>query len=281
MADTSGPQTASRFCRLCAAVVIAIALVTIVLLVRILNPPVPPPDYSQLPLVSDYDWDAVIGSGWNYAQRTSTYPAGVGMDGTAPVSPGNVLAVNFTGTQQDTEPGVFFHALPSVREAYAEFWIKFSDNWTCAPAGCGKVTFFFPQSGGDLYMGIYCDTPQSQWPGQAAGGCATLDPDHFIVGGQLQFGTYAGWPLLANVTRTPMMRNQWYRIEHYFKWSATPESHDGIWRVYVDGVLNLERTDIAAPIGPAIEFQFAPTRQPPPPPNEFMWIDHTILRGTP
>jgi hypothetical protein len=264
-----------RFCRLCAAVVVAIALVVVVLLIVLLRPTPPvPPDYAAIPVVTDTDWDAVQGSGWSYLQRTSDRPAGIGMDGTAPVSPADVLAIDFTGVNPDTEPGVFFHALPNVREVYAEWWMKVSANWTCGPAGCGKVAFIFPQSGGDTYVGIYCDS-------DPLGSCGETDlsPPSFIVGGQLQWDPYAGTPILANVARTPLERNRWYRMAWYLKWSSTPTTPDGIWRIWVDGRLQLERTDLTVAIGPGIEWQFAPTRQVPPPPNEYLWIDHTIVRG--
>jgi hypothetical protein len=194
------------------------------------------------------------------------------MDGTAPVSPGNVLALNFDGTKNDTEPGVLFTPLPQVREAYAEWWQKVSGTWTCDPAGCGKLAFIFPPMGGDLYVGIYCNV-------EPYGGCTDPNPGHFVIGGQLQWGEYGGTPMLGNITRTPILRDRWHHLAFYVKWSTTPTAHDGIWRVYVDGILNLERTDIAVAIDPGIEFQFAPTRQMPPPNGLYLWIDHTILRG--
>jgi len=264
---------------LCALTLIALVIGVIVLLVLVLNPTPPPPDYGALPLVTDYDFDTVAGGGWQYLKRSATNPASIADDALAPVSPMNIAALDFTGTAQDTEPGVWWHPLPAVSEVYAEFWIKFSKNWTCSPAGCSKLTFFFPPNGGgDLYMGIYCDVPQTQWPGQAAS-CPDNNPDHFVVGGQLQWGAYGGWPLLANVTRTPIQRDRWYHLAHYLKWSSTPSAADGIWRVYVDGVLNLEKTDIVVTMPAASEVQIAPTRQFAPPPGEFMWLDHIIVRG--
>ena len=278
-------HVAGRQVSTCCAVLGALfigALVAIAIIVAVLQPGPQPPDYAKLPLVVDTPWDSVTGGGWQYIHRTGTNQPSIASDAKAPVSPSPILATDFTGTKPDTEPGANYHSLPGLREVYTEYWIKFSANWTCAPAGCGKVHFIYPSEGGDMYSGIYCPPTSANPKGNCPGGTS---PAYFVMGGQLQFSGGAGpnhplgEPILPNIVATPVYRDRWYRIAHYLKWSSTAQTCDGIWRWYVDGILNGDFADICFTIGSAIEVQFASTRQITPPPGEFQWIDHTLVRG--
>jgi hypothetical protein len=250
---------------------VVLGLVVLALLLRP-TPPVPP-DYSKITIVTDTPWDALTSSGWQWQLRTGKNPPSIAVLSDAPTSPSNVMAMPFEGTQPDTEPMVFWHPMPSATEVYAEWWMKISQSWACNPAGCGKIAFLFPSSGGgDMYMGVYCNTPN--------GTCTAASDTPMQFAGQLQFGSYAGVPIFANVKVSPILRDRWYHYAFYLKWSSTPEAHDGIWRWWLDDELQGEFTDIAVAMGPAIEFQFAMTKQlVPDPPQQFVWFDHTIVRA--
>jgi hypothetical protein len=273
-------KIAGRQLSTCCAVLAGMLVGAIVVILVLLRPAPIPPDYANLPVLIDYNWDTLTGGGWNYLKRSGTNDAAIATDAKAPVSPANILAIDFSGTKPDTEPTVHYHALPGVREVYVEYWVKFSANWMCDPAGCGKIQFIFPSEGGDLYNGVYCWTERGSCPDDAA------KHGQMKTGGQLQFSGGAGSayplgePIFPNVETTPIMRDRWYRMAHYYKWSATPTSCDGIWRWYVDGILQGDRNDICFTIGPGIEVQIAMTRQVTPmPANQFVWFDHFILRG--
>lgn len=132
-------------------------------------------------------------------------------------------------------------------------------------------------------MGIYCP-PDASNP---YGSCGTVtQPSHFVTGGQLQFSAGAGSnyplgiPILPNVTTTPLYRDRWHHLAAYYRWSTSKTAADGIWRWWIDGTLNGEYTDIVYSLDPAIEFQFAMTKQKVPnPPDQFVWFDQTIVRA--
>jgi len=171
--------------------------------------------------------------------------------------------------------------MPGATEVYVDYWFRLSESWRCDPAGCGKVHFLFPASGGDTYMGIYCTDP-----GTASCTDPSASDNVMRTGGQLQFHDGAGAnyplgiPIFPNVTTTPIYRGRWHHLEAYYRFSSTKTAADGIWRWWVDGVRNGDYTDIVYSIDPIIEFQYSMTKQrPPDPPEQFVWFDHTTLRA--
>jgi hypothetical protein len=107
-------------------------------------------------LLNDQPWDAPIGNGWNYLRRTSSKDDRILIDTAAPLSPLNELQIIFTTDMvHDTEPSVHWMSVPRVKEIYTGWWMKVSPNWSCSPAGCGKVTFLFTSSSGQVYAGLY------------------------------------------------------------------------------------------------------------------------------
>lgn len=274
MTDTAVASPRS-ICTICIVGWVVIAIAAIVILVS-LRPTPQPPDYSKIPIVTDVNWDTLNAQNWQYTMRTGKNMPSVAVLSDAPLSPVNVLAMPFEGTQPDTEPMVFWHPLPNATEVYAEWWMKFSQTWACNPAGCGKIAFLFPPAGGDMYVGVYC-------VGTPLGSCD--DPagpkTPMRMGGQLQFGSYGGTPVMPNVKESPIVRDRWYHLAFYFKWSSTKEAHDGIWRWWVDGELNGEYTDIAVSMDPASEFQIAMTKQVLVTTPQYTYFDHTIIRANP
>jgi hypothetical protein len=49
-------------------------------------------------------------------------------------------------------------------------------------------------------------------------------------------------------------------------------------RWWVDGILNGEYTDMQFPYGGLTQFEFAPTLQNAPPVEQYMYIDHTVIK---
>lgn len=271
----------STCCRVLAAI-LALTVAVLLLVLTVLRPDPAPPDYSKLPIVADTGWPELTPGDWQYLMRTGRTMPSIASHADAPVSPAQVLQMPFLGTQPDTEPMVYWHPLPAAKEVYVEYDLKIGSTWQCNPAGCGKVSFLFAPQGGDTYMGIYCP-PSSGNPYGSCGGSTT--PAYFVAGGQLQFLAGAGanyplgYPLMPNKITTPIYRDRWHHWALYYRWSSSPTADDGIWRWWIDGVLNGEYTDIVYSIDGAIEFQFAMTKQIEVTDPQFAYYDHTILRA--
>jgi len=227
------------------------------------NPPLNEP--AGFRMLNDQAWDLLIGNGWDYLRRASSKDASIVLDVTAPRSPASVLRMVFTpdmGTDQ--EPSVHWLTLPGVREIYTVWWIKVSPNWTCSPAGCGKMTFLFTNGSGQVYTNLY-----NSASGQGA---------PYRVGVNTEWAPYGQRVWMPNATTTPLNPGEWHRIEVYYRWETTPgSSGDGIIRWWVDGVLNGNYTTVTYPANSFTEFQFAPTLQNPPPGEQYMYVDHTYV----
>ena len=203
-------------------------------------------------------------SDWSYLRRSSSKDDDIVKDAGAPSSPPNALRIVFTtDMQRDHEPSVHFISLPKVTEIYAGWWMKLSPNWTCSPAGCGKITFLFPESanGGVIYSNL-----------------AGTNGSHYVdVATTWQSTGYKFWQ--PNVTQTRVDNDRWYQVEWYVKWASHADATDGIVRWWVNGELNGDYRNVPFPaIRGFVEFQHASTRQDPPPTEQYMYIDHTYVR---
>lgn len=226
-----------------------------------------PNELAGLPLLTDQPWDVMTGLGWNYLRRTSSIDDSIVSDLGAPFSPPNELQIVFTPDMQpDSEPSVHWFSLSNVTEIYTGWWMKLSPNWTCSPAGCGKVTFLFTNGAGQVYTGVYHN--------------ASGDGPPYRIAANTEWSPYGQQIWYPNVTTTPINPGEWHRVEVYYRWETTPGvSGDGIIRFWVDGVLNGDYTNVRYPASSFDEFQFAPTLQNPPPAVQYMFIDHTHLDG--
>ena len=202
-------------------------------------------------------------SEWRYLRRSSSKDDEIITDPDAPASPPDVLRIVFTtDMKRDHEPSVHFVSLPRVAEVYAGWWMKLSANWTCSPAGCGKITFLLPDGAN---------------PGVLYSNLAGRNGEHYInVATTWPSTGYKFWP--PNVKQTRVEDDRWYRVEWYVKWASSPAAADGIIRWWVNGDLNGDHRDVPFPaITGFLEFQHASTRQDPPPTEQYMHIDHTYL----
>ncbi|HXO86778.1 MAG TPA: hypothetical protein VN803_14750 [Gemmatimonadales bacterium] len=238
--------------------------------------PVPPPSetWPNQPagfrVRNDQPWDVLTGNGWNYLRRSSSKDASILSDPATPQSPPSQLRMVFTtDMQRDHEPSVHWTSLPGVREIYTGWWIKLSPNWSCSPAGCGKITFLFANGGnGQVYTNFY------HKGGDASTGWEQGPP--YRVGVNTEWAPYGQRIWLPNLTTTFVNPDEWHRLEFYYRWESTPGvSGDGIIRWWVDGVMNGNYTNVHYPSGNFIEFQYAPTLQNPPPAEQYMYVDHT------
>jgi hypothetical protein len=164
--------------------------------------------------------------------------------------------------RRDTEPGVHWIGLPEVREVYAGWSVKWSPNWTCSPAGCGKVAFFRTPGEGVVYMN-YGDFGRTSNPKSISVSTHWASHDERV------------WP--ANRALTTITPGSWHRIGWYHKYPSSSSNADGVMRWWVDGVLNGEYTDVRFPNSGFTQFEFAPTLQNPPPAEQYMYIDHTQI----
>jgi len=203
-------------------------------------------------------------SGWRYLRRSSSKDDDIVQDPGAPVSKPNVLRIVFTtDMKRDHEPSVHFIGLARPMEVFAAWWMKLSPNWTCSPAGCGKITFLFPDhanGAGVTYANV----------------AGNDNSRHINVATTWPSTGYQFWE--PNQATTKVEKNRWYRVEWYVRWASSPDASDGIIRWWVDGVLNGDHRSVPFPaIRGFLEFQYAPTRQDPPPTEQYMYVDHTYL----
>lgn len=213
---------------------------------------------------NDQPWNALAENGWGYLRRTASKDSDIVSDPTAPVSPPRALRIIFTTDMAaDSEPGVHWIRLPAVREVYAGWAVRWSPNWACSPAGCGKIAFLHTEAEGTVYIN-YGDFG------------LTSNPKSISVNTLwAPYGQHV-WP--ANRALTTITPGTWYWIEWYNRYSSSAAAGDGVMRWWVNGVLNGEYDDVRFPSGGFVQFEFAPTRQNPPPVEQYMYVDHTRLR---
>jgi len=225
-----------------------------------------PNDPPAFRTISDQQWDLLNGNGWNFLRRTGSKDPDIVADATAPFSAVNALRMIFTtDMQRDSEPSVHWIGLSRPREVYSGWWMKVSANWTCSPAGCGKITFLFPDWNNGA--GVTYSNLANAGNNQHYVNIATTWPST----------GYKFWE--PNVTKTIVNKNEWFRVEWYVKWESSPGAGDGIIRWWVNGVLNGDYRNVPFPaIAGFLEFQHAPTLQNVPSVEQYMYIDHTRVR---
>jgi hypothetical protein len=224
-------------------------------------PTILPP--THLPLVFNQPWTSA--DSWSYLRRAASKDDDVVNDTAAPFSPPSVLRIVFTPDMgRDSEPSVHWVPLPDVTEIYTVSWIKLSSNWSCSPAGCGKVTFLFTSSSGQVYSGVYHS--------------ASSDGPPYRIAVNTEWAPYGQQVWYPNVTTTPIRPGQWHKVEFHHRWETNPGvSGDGLMRWWVDGALNGNYATVHYPAAKLVEFQYAPTLQNPPSAEQYMYIDHTQI----
>jgi hypothetical protein len=216
-----------------------------------------------LPAFNDQPWSTLTGDGWSYLRRTASKDSDIVVDATAPASAPEALRIVFTTDMApDSEPGVHWIRLPGVREVHVAWLVKWSRNWTCSPAGCGKIAFLRTEGEGNAYIN-YGDFGRGGHPRAIA-----VDTQWAPYGERV-------WP--ANRAATAVTPGRWYRMEWYLRHPSAPAAADGVMQWWVDGALNGDYTDVRFPPGGFVQFELAPTLQHPPPAEQYMYLDHVRI----
>ena len=176
--------------------------------------------------INDWGHDAVVGNGWSDAYDTTGFQVTIQPDGTAPLSPANVLqqrspAGLIGGNGGGGGPFINFGATYS--DIYEGFWFRTSCNYVNHQV-LTKIAWLHTP-GNSIFLGMkgsatgpYYFSLNYQW--------ADNNPNNshlgfvgsgYLDGPGVQFG-----------------RCQWVRVEWYFKPSTTNTSRDGRYHLWVN-----------------------------------------------
>jgi hypothetical protein len=210
-------------------------------------------------------WHAMDEDRWQYLRRGSSKDDDIVLDASAPFSPPDVLRIVFTPDMgRDQEPSVHWTALENAVDVHAVWWMKLSANWTASPAGGGKIAFLHlaPDGLGQVYINI--------------GGAA---PPHEIAI-NTEWAPYGQHVWTPNRTNTPIVYDQWFRLDWHVS-LPTGLRRTATLKWWVNGIPNGDYNAVHVPPGLAgfQQFEFAPTLQNPPPAEQYMFIDHTLLNA--
>ncbi len=130
-------------------------------------------------------------------------------------------------------------------ELYARYYLRFDDSWNARRAG--KLPGPAGRYGRGGWGGRTSDGTNG-WSARMRSEKSWLGPDYIDIGYYTYHAnmpkTYGEAMLWEIDNRGSLKKNQWYCIETYTKLN-TVGKNDGILRGWVDGVLAMEKTDIA------------------------------------
>lgn len=234
------------------------------------------PDWPNDPpgsqLLTDFDFDSLVGPGWN----NTGGDVSIITDPTAPVSPTHhVIQMRYAkGFPAGIGPSNEYFALGQRREVYAGFWWKANAGWQQETmSGTSKIAFFISNGQFDVFTGMH--GPQGgpyfiYWCLESP----TIDNRH--TGDRVQY--IGSQNFSPNVHSIDIVPGNWYRIETYQKFSTTSESRDGILRWWVNGTLAGNYTDVNYDVTlPWAQFQFSPTwggLNNTKTQTDYYWFDH-------
>jgi hypothetical protein len=175
-------------------------------------------------------------------------------------------------TSGGMEPGLSTYSLGSrPREIYHSFHIKMSDPWTQHASGAQKL-WIYKIEGNDVILGV----GRSEHTGHRAMG----------------IGDWGDWSDSPQDNEVEIRLGQWYHVEVYILLPTTANvTNDGVLTLWVNGTRQLHRTGLSQihrrnQLSSNNGFSligFEPTwgglGGPTVPQNQYIWIDHTIIRG--
>lgn len=192
-----------------------------------------------LTLLSDQTWDRL--NGWSipgngtiltslpdspFADKRGLqyrFPVGMKGGGADTLNPSSANW-NFSGTSRPTE------LLISAS-------VKVSSNYAPPPSNGQKLWYVATTSGAGGLSGVmwleFFGVP---------GAVRADERPHVAIINQSVVDPVAYAP---NITFTELAPGRWYRYDMYFKLPASPTSNDGVIKVWVDGVLNISRSNVA------------------------------------
>lgn len=209
-------------------------------------------------------------------------------DPTAPISPNNVLqAIYDVGFPAGIGAIRMWQGLNGLRdEVFLGLVWKCNANWQQeVNSGTSKICFFVTNTNQDIFYGMtgpqggpYRIQVAAEFPG--------------ISNTQLaqSFGDPVGTRNIPpNITTTPIVPGNWYKIEWYMKYSTTDTSQDGILKLWINDTLNTSHTNMNYPhtsqgtnnIDPRlVEFSLNPTwggANNSKTQTDYFWFDHIRL----
>lgn len=251
------------------------------LTVTVQPPPPPPPSPGTWPnqpagltLLSDQPWNSL--GGWQLNDNSAGATSLVTLSG-LPFSPSEALQdlspIGMTGGGDAIGPGRADFYIPAAQqpsEIYVGMWVKLSNPFQPHSSGVQKIMYVHDNNGinfSALWLEIY---------GTAAPFRASL------------VNQFYGCPSIRldpNATQTPIGPGEWHRYELYLKMASTGSSSDGVLKVWVDGVLNVNRSDVCTMGSNATRMEsvrlsgmwggIGDTKTE----NDYLWYDHAYVSG--
>jgi len=224
---------------------------------------------------SDQPWDG-LGS-WALNDNTAGNSS-LGTLSGVPFSPSGVLQYRYpqgmTGGGDAVSPGradYFFPVGQQPTELYVGLWVKLSDPFDPHSSGVQKILYLHDNNGvvfSALWLEIY----------------GTAQP--FWVSLVNQFSGCPSIRIAPNVAQTPIRAGEWHRYEMSLKLASSGGASDGVLKVWVDGTLNVSRTDVCtlgASSGARVESVrlsglwggVADSKTE----TDYLWYDHTHVSG--
>lgn len=218
-----------------------------------------PPGFTP---ITDQPWDLLTTLGWAVQYGT----ASIGVDLGAPVSPPGVLTIAYpVGFGGGSAPGTMTRLIAPTKRIFSGIWWKVSDPWQGHNSNVNKISFLFPESGGDMTMVMY---------GSPGG------PYHLRV--IPQFPGFASDWLTPNVEDLPVALGVWHQIE----WLVDYGSGTGVGTVqwWMDGRLIGSYDNVPFPNSGMGVYKLSPTwGGVGDTKNEldYYWFDQTYLSSGP
>lgn len=238
------------------------------------TPPSWPNQPAGMTTLSDQPWDA-LGT-WQLNDNSSSYTSLVTKSG-LPFSPSGALQdfypTGLVGGCAGACTGRADFYIPTAQqptEIYVGLWAALSNPFQPHGSGVQKIMYLHDNNGinfSALWLEIYGAT--------APFGASLVNQ-------------FVGCPSIRidpNVNQTPISPGEWHRYELYLKLASTSSSSDGVLQVWVDGVLNVSRTDVCTLGSNAHKVESvrlsgmwggagdAKTE------NDYLWYDHTFVSG--
>jgi len=180
------------------------------------------------------------GSGWWSIYNGSGYVTRVS-DAGAPSSPSNVVDFYYPiGFPSGIAPGTLYYYFSTAREVYVGLWWKPSNPWQGNDAGRNKICYLM--TAGDKLIALEIFNQSAPY---SLGVVTEFPGDNRAIQG---------------AAPTPVALGQWHRLEWYLKYSSSGSTADGVMKVWLDGKLEISRTDLVMPADGGFSlFQLSPT----------------------
>jgi hypothetical protein len=240
--------------------------------------------------ITERPFDALIEDGWSFNATTnftiedaSTLSlAGIAGPGIPPKSPNHIGQAYYAagccaGTSPVTVyyPNALLTAL-SYHRIYVSYWVQYSSNWVGNTSGVNKMVF----------VGLGPNGNQVVFSGTGSGSAPLLA--QIRLQGLNQSPSAWNLPLIAGAQgQAEITRGAWHQLEGVFV-ANTGGQANGEAHLWLDGVKLSEELGVnyvpASNNGLVEKLSWDPTYgggAPPPPADQYMWMDHFYASGAP